>query len=202
MKFKVIAATALFVAASATSVMAAQPGPYVGLNAGIAIMHESDLEDGFGTKANLTFDPGFEVGGVVGYEWATGPRLEAEIAYRKCDTDKLSAPGIPSEKVEGDLGVTSYMINAYYDFSKDSSVSPFVGAGLGIVDGKLSDGFDDISDTTFGYQAMVGVTLKAAPNVNLDLSYRYQGAASDFSMDGVDMSYGSSNILAGVRVKF
>ncbi|UPU37804.1 outer membrane beta-barrel protein [Geomonas paludis] len=202
MKLKVMAAAALLVAASATSVMAAQAGPYVGVNAGLAIMHESDLDDGFGTTANLTFDPGFAVGGVLGYEFATGPRLEAEIAYRKCDTDKLSAPGIPSAKVDGDVSVTSYMINAYYDFSKEASVSPFVGVGLGILDGKLSDGLEDASDTTFGYQAMVGVTVKAAPNVNLDLSYRYQGAASDFSVDGVDMSYGSSNILAGVRVKF
>ncbi|GFO63656.1 outer membrane protein [Geomonas paludis] len=202
MKLKVMAAAALLVAASATSVMAAQEGPYVGLNAGVVFVHESTLDAGGGDKADLSFDPGFAVGGVLGYEFATGPRLEAEIAYRKSDTDELSAPGFGSEKVDGDVGVTSYMINAYYDFSKEASVSPFVGVGLGILDGKLSDGFDDASDTTFGYQAMVGVTVKAAPNVNLDLSYRYQGAASDFSVDGVDMSYGSSNILAGVRVKF
>lgn len=82
------------------------------------------------------------------------------------------------------------------------AVRPFVGAGLGVLDGKISSSGAHESDTVFGYQAMAGVAFKAASHLTLDLSYRYQGAAKDFDMDGTKLSYGSSNVMLGVRYDF
>jgi outer membrane immunogenic protein len=101
----------------------------------------------------------------------------------------------------GDVSIKSYMVNGYYDFRNASAVTPFLGAGIGLLNGEFNDdGFkDNVSE--FGYQFMAGVGFKSAEHVTIDLSYRYQGS-SDFSKDGTKISYGSSNPLAGVRFNF
>lgn len=200
MKLRILTA-ALQMAALTAVATAAQAGPYVGVNGGVAFFHDSDFNDGIETTT-LTYDLGFAVGASVGFQWENGVRLEAEFGYRKADTDTIDLVGMGAVPVEGDLRVMSYMLNGFYDFPIKSVVRPFLGAGIGLLDGRLSDTEEHASDTVFGYQAMAGVALKAAPHITLDLSYRYQGAANDFSLKGTELSYGSSNVMFGVRYDF
>ncbi|TSK05122.1 MAG: porin family protein [Geobacter sp.] len=157
---------------------AAQAGPYVGVNAGVAIFHDSDVEKGT-VSGEFSYDFEPAVGVSAGFQWAGGLRAEAEVAYRKADVDTISAYGMSGD-ADGDLRVMSYMLNGYYDFPLQAAVRPFVGAGLGGLDGRISFPGAHESDTVFGYQAMAGVALTAAPHLTLDLSYRYQGLAAQF----------------------
>ena len=95
----------------------------------------------------------------------------------------------------------SLMANGYYDIKTGGPVQPFIGAGLGLINGEFDNGFED-DDTVLGYQLTAGVTTAINQNINLDFYYRYQGAVSDFEVDGVDVSYGSSNFFAGMRYNF
>ena len=76
------------------------------------------------------------------------------------------------------------------------------GAGLGMVYGELDDNGVNSDDTVFGYQVIVGAAYNFNKNFALDLSYRFQGAAEDFSQNNMDLSYMSSSIMAGLRYSF
>lgn len=184
MKARVLLA-ALLVAASATTAMAA--GPYVGASAGLSIFHDSDVS---GFSEDIEYDLGGAVNVSVGYTMDVA-RAELEFGYRGADIEDSDA----------EATVMSYMLNGYYDFPTGTSFTPFIGAGIGLLDGELENGIS-VDDTVLGYQLTVGAAMKMAPNLNLDISYRYQGAADDFDFEGTDVSYGSSNILAGIRYSF
>src|SRR5436190_299175 len=66
-------------------------------------------------------------------------------------------------------------------------VTPHVGAGIGavnVIDRARSTNFGQVSrgeDWEFGYQAIAGVRYAVAPNIALDLDYRYL-ATTDLSL--------------------
>lgn len=186
MKARVLlAGAAVLIAASATTAMAA--GPYVGVSAGLAIVHDSDVDvPGFGS-GEVSYDMGYGLNLSAGY--GMDPfRGELEFGYKTADL----------EDVDESLDVMSYMVNGYYDFKTSNSFNPFVGAGLGFINADI----DDTDDTVFGYQLTAGIAMNIAPNLNLDLAYRYQSTFGDLDLDGVDVSYDSSNITAGIRYNF
>lgn len=181
-------------AASATSAMA--QGAYIGVSGGVAFIHESDIDFPGGSE-ELSYDAGGTFNVAVGARM-NQMRAEAEFGYKEADFDEVDG----FSAGEGDLSVMSYMLNGYYDLMPMSGVTPFIGAGIGLLDGELSFPGGEDSDTTFGYQLMAGATFKMSPAVNLDLSYRFQSAPGDFEDDGVSISYNSSSILAGFRFSF
>ena len=189
MKIRVFLAS-LAIVGSATTAMAA--GPYIGASAGVSIFHDSDVTiPGLG-GGEIEYDAGGAVNVSLGYGLNNNFRAEAELGYKAADVKYDST----------DANITSYMLNGYYDFKSGGPATPFVGFGLGIVSAELEDGAYSVDDDQLGYQLSVGAAIKVTPRVDLDLMYRYQSAFGDFSIDGVDISYGSSNILAGIRYKF
>lgn len=193
------------VIASATASMAA--GPYIGASGGVSIIHESDVEiadyfgDGVNARLDAEFDTGYGFNLSAGYNF-DGFRIEGEFGYKNADMDKLSGGGGSANVDDTDITVMSYMVNGYYDIKNSSSITPFLGVGLGVLNGEIdSEGSKD-DDTVFGYQLTAGVSFALNKNINLDLSYRYQGAASDFEKNDVSFSYGSSNVLGGLRYTF
>jgi len=209
---KAVIAAALLLAASATPALAdhgrsadysglADYGrPYIGLNAGLSIPHDSSVTVGGNNLGNISYDPGYALGASVGYEFNPA-RIELEYTYRDANTKQL---GVSGSDGSTDLSVSSYMVNGLFNFKTDrrSAVSPFVGAGIGVLNGKVNEGGVSVSDTEFGYQLMAGAEFNLSRNVDLDLTYKFQGAASDFNMSGTSVSYHSSNVLAGLRFKF
>lgn len=188
------------VAVLATPAMAASTGPYMGASLGVSIVHDTDVHN---PDFSLEYDPGFAFNIVGGYNFEP-VRLEAEFGYKNADVDKASVGGLSGSLPGTDITVLSYMLNGYYDFklAGRSPITPFIGAGLGILHGELDVQGSKGDDTVFGYQFMLGAAYKVTRNVSLDLSYRFQGAASDFSESGTSFSYHSSNILAGMRYNF
>lgn len=199
MKIKLMLAGLLLVA-SATSALAA--GPYVGAAGGVSIVHDGDIkETGFQT-ANVEYDTGYGFNVTAGY--AMEPlRFEFEFGYKNADMDKVTFPGLgTASAVDTEITVLSYMVNALYDINIKSPITPYVGAGIGLLDGELKIQGTKYDDTEFGYQIIVGAAYKVNKNLALDLSYRFQGAPSDFSKNDVSIEYNSSNIMAGLRYNF
>lgn len=182
---RLILAFCLLVASVAS---AAAQGPYVGVSGGVSIVHESDVVlEGEGSW-ELEYDTGYGLNVAAGYN--VNPfRVEAEFGYKTADLD--------NENV--DLSVFSYMVNGYYDLKVEGPVTPFFGAGIGIINGEIDDDYDD---TVFGYQLSAGLSAAVNKNVNFDLYYRFQGAGSDFEERGLKVSYDSSNIFLGMRYNF
>ena len=59
----------------------------------------------------------------------------------------------------------------------------------------------DISETTFAYQAGIGLGIPVADNIMLDARYRYF-ATTDFTMLVANTNVESHNALLGLRVGF
>lgn len=206
---KVAIAAALLIATAATNALAQEPGPYFGLNAGVTIPHESTANFGTGSNFDVSYHTGYSVGASVGY-YVNPVRVEFEYARRSAGTKETEVPSSSGRNSGGGIGfdrvnlaVSSFMLNGIYDFKTESIVSPFMGAGLGWMYGTFAD---VVSDPQFGYQAMAGLAFKMRHNMDFDLSYKFQGAASDLDFSSSSgrekLSYHSSNLLAGVRVRF
>jgi outer membrane immunogenic protein len=188
------------VAAMATTALA-KDGPYIGVNGGVAIFHDSDIDvSGLGS-GTLSYKTGGAVNVNAGYDFGS-VRLEGEFGYKSADIDTISGRGGSASVTDSSVNIKSYMVNGIFDFHNTSACTPFLGAGIGLLDGQFKEnGFSDVNVSEFGYQFIAGLGFKAAEHVTLDLSYRYQGS-SDFSKEGTSISYGSSNILAGIRYNF
>ena len=200
MKIRALLVGVLLVA-STTSALAA--GPYVGAAGGVSIFHDSDVNDTIfpGPTVTAEYDAGFGFNVSAGYNFEP-VRVEFEFGYKAADVDKFSALGVSVPAAGSDDTVMSYMANVYYDFKTTSPFTPYIGVGLGMLNGEFTDvGFTE-DDTVFGYQFAVGAAYNFNKNVALDLSYRFQGAASDFEVGGSEISYMSSNIMAGLRYNF
>lgn len=189
----------LLLAASTTSALAA--GPYIGAAGGVNFVHDGDLSvSGIGT-VTAEYDTGFGFNASAGYNFDP-VRVEFEFGYKNADMDKLSGPGGSASVPDTEITVMSYMANAFFDFKVNSPVTPYIGAGLGFINGELESQGTEEDDTQFGYQFIVGAAYNVNKNLAIDLSYRFQHAPSDFSQNGVDMEYMSSSIMAGVRYNF
>jgi len=178
-------------------------GPYVGVNIGITMPSDSDISEKGGTgTGEISFDSGVAFSAALGQKIGTG-RLEAEIGYKTSDIDEVSVTGLGSAPLNGDASVLSFMGNGYIDFNASPTVKPYIMAGLGVANLKikLSDLDADEDDTVFAYQAGVGCGFPLSQTVTLDLGYRYMGT-SDADFGDSEATYGSHNVLAGLRFNF
>lgn len=194
MKISVLLAGVLLTTAS-TSAMAA--GPYIGAAAGVSLYHDSDLSTGGAGK--IEYRTGRAFSASLGYNF-DGFRFEGEAGYKHAYADTFQ--GVEVRDRSMDTTISSYMANAYWDVKTKSAVTPFLGAGIGVLHGRMTDAYFAYNDHVPGYQFSAGTGIKITDNLNLDLSYRYQKAAKDFFIGIYDVSYASSSFLAGARYNF
>ncbi len=180
----------LLLAVSTSTAFAA--GPYVGVAGGVSIVHDSDVKIPGYTTGTTKYDTGVGVNVSVGGSSEGAGRFEGEFGYKTA--------GIKNSSY--DAAVMSFMANGYYDIKSESAVTPYFGAGIGVLNGELKVGGYKADDTVFGYQFMVGTGISVSKAVTLDLSYRFQGAATDLNIAGAKVSYMSSNIYGGIRLNF
>ena len=179
--------------------------------------------------AELGFSSGITLLGAFGCDYGDY-RIEGELGYQNNDVDELTADfdlpindGEDSNAelgLDGDITVLSLLVNGYYDIDLGGGVelSPTVGVGVAQVsmddvtvndvsiDGYGSEDFDgdlglDINETTFAYQAGIGLGIPVADNIMLDARYRYF-ATTDFTMLVVNTNIESHSALLGLRVGF
>ncbi len=84
----------------ATSAQAADGKMYFSGSAGVSISNDLDFPG-----INISFDPGFNVGGALGYDCGQF-RAEGEIRYSSVDIDEVN--GIPSP-ISADLSALTFM---------------------------------------------------------------------------------------------
>lgn len=198
MKIKALLVGLLLVT-STTSALAA--GPYIGAAGGVSIVHDGDIKvTGVGSVTS-EYDTGYGLNVSAGYSFDP-VRLEFEFGYKNAGLNKLSGPGGSVSLTDTDISVYSYMVNAYYDIKTTSPFTPYIGAGLGLLNGELKSEGSKEDDTVFGYQLIVGAAYNVDKHLALDLSYRLQRAPSDFEKNEVSIEYISSNIMAGLRYNF
>ncbi|MEW5685877.1 MAG: outer membrane protein, partial [Pseudomonadota bacterium] len=217
-------------AAFAASGASAQEGWYGAVDLGYHWPEEFELKSSNNAPNGIPYDWEFnqedDWAGFarLGYQLNGNWRVELELGYRGGDLDSirggtnqavvgLCTPGVTRTAAaptcgspDGDVTSWTVMGNILYDFLPGSSISPFVGAGIGVNHVKVdaSGQFSNIpgataataiqnltvddSDTAFAYQGIAGIAWKATEQLSVDLTYRY--------LSGSDLDFASTGSLA------
>lgn len=95
-----------------------------------------------------SYDAGFKVSGMLGYEFGNGFRLQVEGFFARANLNKLTYSGVTTQPdpsglpisvpgmetpVSGPADQMGGMVNVWYDFNEGSRWRPFIGGGLGAV---------------------------------------------------------------------
>ena len=194
----------------ATPAMAANT--YVSGSVGLGLLNNADASALGVTVDNiLEFGTGVPFGVAVGYK-SDEYRIEGAVGYQTHGVDKKSGVPVP-DAYAADVSIWSFMANGYYDVNmKDSSVSPYLTAGLGLASVSVSMNSYSDDKSVFAWQVGAGVGIKASEHVVVDLGYRYFQTANiavdnmalipEHGVGPVDLTRSGSNILAGVRYNF
>jgi len=197
----------IFVAFVFPQPVIAEDGVYLKGSAGLFSLQDSDLEfeDDVGNFeiGKVKYKNGFAFSTAIGKSFNSGFDLELEYSYKQAKLDKFSGNsikylGVPIQffdrEFDSSIKINSLMTNAIYNFRNSSTITPYVGGGVGMA------WFDveEISDTKFAYQALAGVALSVSKNTSITAGYRYF-ASGDITgdetitvVDGIDV-IGSSN---------
>ncbi len=197
-------------------------GMYVSGNVGAVILNHSDTTVGDLGSGRIGYDTGYAITAAVGRK-VEYVRLEGELSYSASDMeggsvsysdDTITASG----SAGGDVQTLSFMLNTYFDIDTGTSLTPFIGGGIGVakIDAKIwgrgtkeeggvvssiSESTSD-DDVVFAYQGIVGVAYAINANTSLDLSYRYFATSDpDFKGD-IDSEYGGNHLMLGFRYSF
>jgi opacity protein-like surface antigen len=199
-------------------------GPYVRLQGGALLLNDigfSASASAYGATVTaageLTFDPGYSVGGSVGYAFNKFIAAEAEFGYSRVEYDKVqgtlsaTVSGTTfavsgSANVDGDISMFSGLGNLIVSPLGDSAVSPYLGAGAGFA--RIRDHIEKVGTLTVDgtekstdliANAIAGVDFNVADNTSLGLRYRYVWA--DTGGKGLDDATAHS-ITASLKIAF
>jgi OmpA-OmpF porin, OOP family len=182
-----ISAQAQSTAQSLFSPRQTDPGFYVGPEGGLNWLLNS---------GNTNTDTGFAVGGVVGYDFV-GPRVELEGLYRSNNRRSGSFFGNGFNNASGTLQQLSAMVNVLYDFLPGATLTPYVGAGIGIAFADTGLGGCTMCSTQFAYQGIVGMGWNIDRNFRVNLDARYYGTSN-----GGELQYQNDNITTMLSVTY
>lgn len=199
----------VFAVAMIASTPALAEGLYVGGFIGPSVVSSSDLRaPGGGGTFNVEFDPGLNVGVMLGTRVSDHVRIEGELAF-----GSVPMAQIDGVAVDGNVQTIYLGANVIYDFSGDRFV-PHLGAGLGVIDINASDVTDagtplfEGGTVTVGLQLIAGVDIPVGPVV---LFADYRGRVTpyfDFHAVGTGDAYTMLNgymtnsIMFGVKANF
>ena len=182
--------------------------PYISAKA-VYSWERIKMTDDAGSEASTIKVPGLNaaVGMKIG-----NVRAELEYGYRSSDNDVEMDD---NELSSLEIGMKTFLLNAYYDFANDSIFTPYVGAGVGYT--RMSAKFFDFdvdtlpgtmemsatteAKTNFSYAANVGVGIKIDTKTTLDIGYRYLNAGH-FKVDTGKMKTHANEVSLGIRYDF
>jgi opacity protein-like surface antigen len=159
---------------------------YVKLDLGGNYTADTDLKTFFGEDtygAKIEFDPGYRFGFAGGYNVTTWFSPEIEIGVVENWIDSISGPG----SADASYSRVPLMVNAKFQLPNRSLLTPYVGAGVGMVVAILDadyfaygntvmEGTD--SDVVFAWQAYAGLKLDINERMAINLEYHYLWADS------------------------
>jgi len=186
---------AVAAAALTTPAMARDKSVYVGVDAGVMLVEDTNLDFNYDYDAEFTYDIddaftvdhklGFDVDLVAGYDFGL-VRGELELGYKRASVDEvqihtdLTGSPLPTEPFDADgrVRVWSGMANVLFDFGDEDGWSGFLGAGAGWanVDYDIDvAGYGSASDDdgAVAWQILAGIRKAITPNIDLGLKYRF-----------------------------
>jgi len=206
--------------------------------AGTTIPAGTSLPAGTDLGWNTNFKSGYALRSAIGYGYGNGFRSELEFAWRQnkvSSHDSVAVGGgvIDSEDAgvlitgSGNLGASvgaivadgqgkssswAFMANGYYDIDTGTSVTPYLGAGLGYASTKVrfnpsGVGIADDSDGSFAWQLIGGLGYQLSDTIELYADYRYfDGGTATVALDllpgDLSVENKSHNIFVGFRFRF
>ncbi len=222
-KLMIISAALLLALPSIGAAAEPRAGGYVSGFIGVSMPSDNDVTTDYfdnspSVRDQVEFDPGINIGGTGGYDFGY-VRLEGEISYKYSEISSLydQTNNQRYRNLDGDLGVSAFMANAFFDLHNDSRVTPYLGGGIGFAVLNLSDTFGtnvngrqylygEDDDAVFAYQVGAGVEIALNPRFSLDLGYRYFGTdTANFDNDfdqSSSMKFESHNVAVGFRATF
>ena len=202
--FGAVSVLSLLAATSASAQDRDSEGWYLRGNAGYGIHQDAEISGGIdsslhGNGLQSEGNSAFSVGG--GYDFGDHWRVELDADTLESSFGTISQT--PSSKAS--LRTESLMLNALYDFSDFGNFEPYVGAGLGLVQGKVRASAHDFageagelvrnptcvggrdagqpsscaisdSDSGIGWQLLAGLGYKISDNLTWDTHYTYLNA--------------------------
>jgi OmpA-OmpF porin, OOP family len=200
---QVLAGSLLLATAAASH--AGEGGAYVGGQAGMFLPIESSVTGSFvGSSGKLAYNPGVVLAAVGGYQFGNGIRSEGELNFRHLTTDKLVTSGGPVA-VDSDIWSCGVMTNVYYDFRTRTAVTPYLGAGVGLVVVDFGKGTSNGTarwtpdkDVSVAYQGIAGFALRIGSQTSLDFVYHHY-AVPQLHFDTLAAQFRGLNLSLGVR---
>jgi len=209
---------AVAAAAVSTPALAQDTGGYFGVEGGIMMPKDQDIDGSVDFTntvvpdlpnadiADIDFNMGYDVDLIGGYDFGMF-RLEGELGYKRAKADNLDVDdtflnafnaGAGTDftdedfDLDGKVRVWSGMVNGLLDFG-DRGFGAYIGGGFGKAWVKE---FGD-SDSAWAWQGIAGVRTAVSDNIDLGLKYRYfrtgkLNFADDFAFTGVGNGSGGT----------
>ena len=161
---------------------------YWGLSGGAQFFSDNEVDG-----SDIEFDPGFMVGGQLGYIFGS-VRAEGEIEYSEADVKDIE----DLNQDNADFSALRGTGSLYFDFIgfSQSNILPYVGGGFGFAsldfDGDVSD--DEVALTA---HAEAGVSFASAGNFDFVVAYRYEWFDTD--VGGLDDDLIAHQVRFGLR---
>lgn len=188
---------------------------YLGLNAQLSYVDDSDVSSRATGVTEIEYDTGYGLGASLGFRpyirnsFLSNTRYEIEYTYRDVEASSMRAGGVGSS-LDAGLETHSIMANLYYDIDTGTQWTPYIGGGLGMAFLDLDSPTLSIndSDELFAYQGMVGVSYapEALPQTEWGFGYRYFGATdpelTDTAGNAYELDVNSHNFEVFSRFRF
>lgn len=195
------------VATQSDSSNAGETGAFNTGNGAPAVPDQTPIAAGTPYGWETEFDSGTSLSGEVGIVYGSGFRSGVELVYSSADVDthsgvNLANGGIALDGVDaavltgsatqlgasvgavvadgrGEIKNTGVFLNGYYDFNREGSFQPYVGAGIGwssvdVTYNPSGVGIIDGDDTVFAWQLKAGVTMDMGENWQIYGEYAYR----------------------------
>ena len=138
-------------------------------------------------KASDKLDNGYDLGVAVGKSINDNVSVDASftfLANNQKDNDDNTGPRS-----------LVYMVDGVYHFNMNSPITPYVGAGMGLVNTyHVTEGDVDYGSVReFGYQAIAGVSYALNDKINLNANYRFITTINQQGTDSETLADATSN---------
>jgi opacity protein-like surface antigen len=151
---------------------------------------------------NLENDNGYGWGGAMGMTYGQF-RVEGEIATQKTDLDAVGVVGDNTNVGigSGDVRMTYFMVNGYFDIPVNDVFGFYLTGGLGYGQTTVSIYDVDGDDSGFAWKGGAGVFYNINSNMTMDLGWEYL-TMDDAELDVTVSDLYTNNVVAAFRYSF
>ncbi len=167
MKRRIGIGVALWIAGGTGPAWASAQGVYVSGQGGVSYLPDLQMRSGT-ARATDSFQMGRILGTAIGYDNGNGWRYELDWTHQTSDIDRFN--GLPES---GHLWSMGVMANVIYDLTQGTTLTPYVGGGVGVewVGGSVH-GFSGRAWRP-AYQLRAGMRCDLAQQTALFVEYRF-----------------------------